>query len=254
MSLEADNADAPSSRPSRDEDQSLTSTFFDGLPLMAAIVTMIAQPFAQDSLHKTLGLPGWLPFVVAMIVSGLLAVYKVAILRRSAQRDCLVCIPLLMLIIFSAYATGNNVVYYAKEGYTKSDTGTAMSDEITALRKERDNLQEQLANANGVISTLQQTLNPSGTNPGKPRTALPSILGLLMLPREASAQGGPSRPTDLAAPTGTHQPVPLDAEQRRRLQEALRQYETRQQALDQKLEQIKRESPPSGTQRLIKSW
>ena len=51
-------------------DQGTAGVFFDGLPAMAGIVTVVAQPFAQDSLRNVLELPHWVPVVIAVRVSG----------------------------------------------------------------------------------------------------------------------------------------------------------------------------------------
>ncbi len=230
-------------------DRSLTGVFFEGLPAMAGIVTMIAQPFAQESLHNTLGLPAWLPFVVAISVSGLLAAYKMFVVRHSGARECAICIPLLMLIIFSAYATGNNVVYYAKEGYTKAGIAAPAAEDVTALKQERNILQEQLKSANGLIDTLRQALNVPDSTPGKPRSVLPTFLGGLRpwTTDEAFAQE-PRR-----SPLETRPSERVNVQQ---LREKLREYEVQQQQLNKKMEQVKREekSVEAPQQRLIKSW
>ncbi len=48
-------------------------------------------------------------------------------------------------MIFSAYVTGNNVVYYTKEGYSRPGvTSGASSAELEALKTERDLLNQRL--------------------------------------------------------------------------------------------------------------
>jgi hypothetical protein len=232
-----------------DQDTSLSTVFLGGLPTMAGIVTMIAQPFAQESLHKTLDLPAWLPFVVAIAVSGLLASYKVMIVRGAGARECAVCIPLLMLVIFSAYTTGNNVVYYAKEGYTKTPSASPSSEDLTAWKQERDLLQQQLKNAQDVIDSLRQALGMPASSQGAPRSKLPSVLGRLM----------PS----LVVPAYAQEPQPGGNDPRSsqikldQLRKKLRDYEAQQQKLNEKLEAVKRTEAPRTSepqQRLIKSW
>ena len=239
-----------STSQSLDQDSTLTSVFLDGLPAMAGIVTMIAQPFAQESLHKTLGLPAWLPFVVAIVVSGLLAFYKVMIVRRASTRECAVCIPLLMLVIFSAYTTGNNLVYYAKEGYTKTPNTSPSSEDAAAWKQEREILQQQVKNAQELIDTLRQAVGMPASSQGAPRSALPSVLGRLM----------PS----LATPAYAQEPQPGAGATRAssqskadQLREKLRRYEIQQQKLNEKLADVKRAEAPRAAetqQRLIKSW
>ena len=95
--------------------EGLGEVFSNGLPSMVGIVMLIVQPVVQ--VRASLGWPGWLPYAVAIVVSGLLACYRVKLARPSAPSQSPVLMLLLMLVIFSSYVTGNNVVYYTKEGY-----------------------------------------------------------------------------------------------------------------------------------------
>jgi hypothetical protein len=231
-----------------DGDVGVGRVFFDGLPAMAGVVTMIAQPFAQESLHKSLGLPDWFPVVVAIVVSGLLAAYKMFVVRHSGPRECAICVPILMLIIFSAYATGNNVVYYAKEGYTKAGSTAPTPEDVAAVKQERDILQQQLKSANELIDSLRQALNVPEGGPSKPRAWLPTFLGGLMRwgPADVYAQT-PRQPAEARPPER------VTVQQ---LREKLRQYEVQQQQLSKQLETVKREEKTveAPQQRLIKSW
>lgn len=56
-------------------------------PILAGIVTIVAQPFAQISETYHLTLPDWLPLVVAAVVSSLLALYYVRTARRIGLPD-----------------------------------------------------------------------------------------------------------------------------------------------------------------------
>lgn len=53
-----------------DRGDSLTHLFLSDLPGMAGIVTVVSQPFAQESLREVAQLPAWLPVTVALVVSG----------------------------------------------------------------------------------------------------------------------------------------------------------------------------------------
>jgi hypothetical protein len=233
------------SKPQASNDEGgIGRVFLDGLPAMAGIVTMITQPFAQESLHESLGLPVWFPVAVAVTVSGLLAAYKMFVMRHSAPRECAICIPILMLVIFSAYATGNNVVYYAKEGYTKAAAAAPSPEDLAILKQQRDILQQQLQNANSLIESLSQALNVPA---GKPGAAVPTFLSGLVPWNPAAAYAQEPRRTP-AEPRATER---VDVQQ---LREKLRQYEIRQQQLTKELEKAKREEKESPQQRLIKSW
>jgi len=230
-------------------DQGTAGVFFDGLPAMAGIVTVVAQPFAQDSLRNVLELPHRVPVVIAVLVSGLLAVHKVVIVRRSGRRECFVCIPLLMLMIFSAYATGNNLVYYAKEGSTKPDSEKLSTEEVSLLRQEREILQQRLKDAQDVIDTLGRVVKIQQAPTTKSRSWLPSLLGstLQLSPREAEAQE-PPRPETTARP--------VERADVQELRKKLRQYELQQQQSNKKLEELKRDERVRETpkQPFIKSW
>lgn len=235
--------------PASETEPSLGRMFFDGLPAMAGIVTVITQPFAQESLRATLRLPDWLPIVLAVAISGLLAVYKVVVVRRSGVRECAVCVPVLMLVIFSAYATGNNVVYYAKEGLAKSgEPATASAAELGSLKQERELLQRQLKNAQELIDALRHAVSvpEGGEGKPKPRALAPSRLARWAFGvSEAHAQAPRRPPADARAETGL-----------RELRMKLGKYETEQRELARKLEDLKREEKSRERQQkpLIKAW
>jgi hypothetical protein len=229
--------------------------FFDGLPTMAALVTMIAQPFAQDTLRNTLQLPDWLPIIVAVVVSGLLAMYKMKVVRRAGRNDCVICVPILMLVIFSAYAGGNNVVYYLKEGYTRPViSGRGSTEELTALKQERDILQKQLDNAEELIGTLRGTLHLPESTEGKQHSSLSlsmrsaaAALKRFIAP-EAHAQGSTPEPRDRFRG---------DALGREQVQGRLKKYDEEQRELNRKREEVKQEREKyqmTRPQPLIKSW
>lgn len=236
-------------RPGSDAD-GLRALFFDGLPTMIGIVTLISQPFAQDSLRAMFGSqsepPKWPPILVAALGSLLLAVYRLWIVRRSSAPQCAICVPVLALIIFASYVTGNNAVFFAKQGYLRPGA----EEEITALRQERDVLQEKLKTAEGTLTTISQALNVPAPGGGKPQSAVPSRLGFLRTlgPEEAYAQEPRPQPSE------SRRPEKIDVQ---KLQDALRGYEKQQEVLDQRLKEIKQQQKARETQQqppLIKSW
>jgi hypothetical protein len=233
-------------------DRTAISSFLEGLPAMAAIVTVVAQPFAQDSLRASFDLEPWVPTLVAALASALLAIHRVVIVRASAPRECAVCIPLLMLMIFATYASGNNLVYYAKEGYTQAGaSGSARAEEVASLKSERDLLQQQLGSAREMIDTLRASVGTPAA-PEKPHAALRSFLrfALGMTVGEASAQERRPAPGSVVHPAD-------HARTQQQLREKLQQYDARQQELNRKLEDVKRREEAPGPRRqppLIKSW
>jgi hypothetical protein len=234
-------------------DGGLGRLFFDGLPAMAGIVTVITQPFAQDSMRAMFWLPDWLPIVVAVTVSGLLAVYKVRFVRGSSPGECAICVPVLMLIIFSAYATGNNVVYYMKEGYSRAATPSgASSEELTTLQRERDILHQQLQSAQELIATLRRALGLPEPSEATPHSSLPSLLGAL--PGIAAARAHAQEPSRSTPDRPRGEAPRADKLDVKRLEEALKRYEAQQQQLNRNLKAIQKEPAQPSPPPLIKSW
>lgn len=232
------------------DDEGLRSVLFDGLPTMIGIVAVITQPFAQDSLKAMLGSqndpPKWPPILVAALVSLLLAVYRLWIVRRTPVPQRVICVPLLALIIFAGYTTGNNAVFFAKEGYLRPGA----DQEITSLRGERDVLRQKLQSAEETLATIRRALNLPGPGERKTQSAVPSLLGFLRMLSPGAAYAQP-RPQ----PTETRPPEKVDIQ---KLQDALGRYDKEQQALDQRLKEIKQQQEKAReTQQqppLIKSW
>lgn len=230
---------------STEPSSSLMHVFLSDLPGMAGIVTVITQPFAQESLRAVLRLPEWIPVVVALGISGLLAFYKVLIVRRSGARECAICVPIVMLVVFAAYATGNNLVYYAKEGLTQP----MPAEQVGALKRERDLLEQQLRNAEQTITTFRRALNLPEAPASKPSSAVPPASAWARLFGVPRAEAQDRRPAPRAG--GRSQSVDLQ-----RLQQELRKFDMEQQQLKEKLESIKPEvsKPREQQQPLIKSW
>jgi hypothetical protein len=260
VTMSGENATPPGSGIlESDKKESFGSLFFEGLPTMTGIVTIIAQPFAQDSMKKMFGLPDWLPAVIALAAAGLLALYRIRIVRKSGTVECAICWPLLVFIIFSAYASGNNVVYYAKEGITKAgvqsvDTGKVAEERLTKEREEVDILRQQLKNANEMIRNMASALNISRSEPmkeGRPSTSSLFRLSAMLSVNHAYAQNSKEEGGT------TERPMQPDPQQLQRLQEALKQYEETQQKLDKRIEDVQKQQKSTIQQQsppLIKSW
>ena len=219
--------------------------FSSGLPSMVGIVTLIAQPVVQAK--SSLQWPGWLPYAVAIVVSGLLAYYRLKVIRRSAPTESAVLMLLLTLVIFSAYVTGNNVVYYTKEGYARPGAAGGPSNaELEAVKTERELLKQKLQSAEELIRVLRDVVPGAA---GKPRSFLPSLLAMLetLGPDRAWAQEPPAQP-------GGRRPEKLTPQQ---VQDMLKKYDAQQRELDWKLKETLKEQEKTQMQQsppLLKSW
>lgn len=227
-------------------DGGFSDIFSSGLPTMVGIVTLIAQPVVQAK--TSLGWPGWLPYAVAILVSGLLAFYRIKVTRRSAPTESAVLMPLLTLVIFSAYVTGNNVVYYTKEGYSRPGvTSGPPSAELEVLKTESELLRQKLQSSEELIQVLRQVVPGTGV---KPQAFQPSLLTLLeaLGAHRAWAQERPAQP-------GGSRPEKLTPQQ---VQEILKKYDAQQSELDRRLKETQKEQEKVQTQRppppLLKSW
>ena len=225
----------------RSGDDGLRRVFFEGLTSMIAIVTFITQPFAQESMRAMFGLPAWLPIIIALGVSALLAVYRLLTIQTSDLRQFAICVPLLACVIFSGYASGNNVIFYTMEGYTK-DKGPTAEGRLSALTAERDILKQQLDGAKGVIGTLRQTLGlpPAEDKPSSSRSVPSRWLGFFGV-APAHAQTGRVTP---------------DAAKLRQLEEVLKKFEADSRKLTNQLEKVKQDDrgAAASPKPLIKSW
>ena len=230
-------------------EDSLRRVFFEGLASLTAIVTVITQPFAQESMRAMFGLPAWLPIIIALGVSGLLAVYRMRIVRQSTLWECAICVPLLACVIFSGYATGNNVIFYTMEGYTKDAKGPTAESRVAALAAERDNLKQQLESAHGAIGALRRTLGlpPSENKPSSSLSVPSRVVGFFTAGPAYAQAPGPGKETGRAAP---------DAAKLRQLEEVLKKFEADSRKLTDQLDRIKQNERGRATsqQPLIKSW
>lgn len=230
----------------------LRQLFLEGLPTMVAIVTAIVQPITQmtcvEGKCRSWEFPDWTPVVVAAVASFLLAFYRVRIVRRAALFECMICVPLLMLMIFCGAAAGNNVVNYSKQGIT-GELGR-LNRKLETLEDERNILEQKLQKTEELVGTLRRAVDLPQASEAKPRSSVPSLLGMLraFMAGEVYAQEPRAQP-------GDRRREQLNVQQ---LQEALKKYEGEQRRLDQELEKIRqerekgRETPPP--QPLFKKW
>jgi hypothetical protein len=227
-------------------DVGLGDVFSSGLPSMVGIVVAVAQPAVQA--RDSLGWPAWLAYALALAASSALAYYRIRILRRSAPGECVILVPLLALVIFSAYVAGNNVVFYTKEGYSRPAPGAGPTNaDLSALRTETDLLNQKLQNAEEVIKALRQVV-PGAAGKAQTPLSLFSPIGTLLRPDSAWAQGPVRQPEERRQEKPTPQQV----------HEMLKDYDARQRDLDQKLKATQTDKEKSRMQQqtppLLKSW
>lgn len=118
--------------------------------IMAGIVTMVSQPFAQSKIQALLGLAESFPVIVAIFVSVLLAAYQVFALQRAKRSEGLVLVPLVALIVFSSY-TGTNQLL--------ADDQQAVAGEVGKTTQDRmNNFEAQLANQKQLNDHLVRAL------------------------------------------------------------------------------------------------
>lgn len=238
--------------PAARDESSLTALLFDGLPALVLIVTAVTQPFAQRTTQDLLGLRPWVPILVALAASTLVAVHRLAVVRRLALAECAICLPLLTLTVFSAYTTGNNAVFFVKEGYTLAGTDVAgLRDQLAALGRERDVLQDKLRAAEETMRRLIGAVDPTQGRHQPPARSLFGRLGGLVV-GQAEAQPAPARPGE--PPREGPDTRAVDVE---RIRELLQQYQAEQRKLDRQLNEIHLERQKSRSpqqQPLIKSW
>jgi hypothetical protein len=232
--------------------------FFEGLPMMIGIVTAITQPFAQTTMQEMFRLPNWLPIFVALVVSGVLAVYRLAIVRGSRPKEYAICAPLLALLIFSGYVTGNNAVHYAKEGITKSGAGSQekTGGEIDILREQNQKLLKQLQRADKLLEQIGKAIGISGSetkSEGMPGKTKSSFLGMFIA-GAAHAAEPVTAPTKGATDPSPRMPTKIE---RQELNQALKDYLGERKAFDKELKELKTEeqkAKDSPSIPLIKSW
>lgn len=232
-------------------------------PLLAGIVTLVTQPFAQLRTHYSSTLPDWSPLLIAAIISTLLAFYYIRTVRRTPREESLILIPLVILILFSGSLGANNVVKAAAQGTATSDA--APSVESNKLRERLQSLEAQLELeiAEGRVLRkalgLQASLADKPVAPGaKPTGAVsrgPADTLLALFVNDAFAQTEP-------APTKPPHPVLNKAtdkdKDKAELLRQLKEIEGKKQVLAERRKALAVEDNTlkhnAGTAPLWKSW
>ena len=201
-------------------------------PLLAGVVTVVAQPFGQLRAHYGDILPDWTPLLVAATVSALIAFHYVKFVRKLPTPQAIYIVPLVMLIIFSGSIGANNLVDAASRGSTATEASGGSSEREAALRTQLKRAEEQLRLEQDKGRLLRQALelDPQGTAPA---ASTPGAMGMLpdffIASAHAQPTAEPRRPREPGRSTSPS-PTSRDPELLKRLQE-----------LDQKTQQLQSE-------------
>lgn len=156
------------------------------IPRLAAIVTIIAQPFGQFREHFGDMVPEATPLVVAALCSVLLAFFLVRNVQHSTVSQAAYTIPLIALIVFSGSLGANNVVDVARGGPQAQPEAIS-----TGPQPQLRNLEEQLNLERQKSDLLRQALGlpvesdpPAGDVPAADAAPGPvsAVLNLLVAP------------------------------------------------------------------------
>lgn len=231
------------------------------LPVLAGVVTVVAQPFAQIRQHYEESLPDWLPLLVAAVVSGLLAVYFVRTVRKTSREEALFMIPLLMLMVFSGSIGANNLVESAAGGGQPREAARGVEVREAHLRAQLGNAEKQLEIERERGRLMRKALGlpeldatGNGSVEAPKVSAVERLLGALIA--DASAQEGAApapRPAE-KAPVGKKATPATDEEWRRKIAE----FDRQQRTLKQQEAQLKHSDDGGRTNRTVrplwKSW
>lgn len=113
-------------------------------PVLAGVITIVAQPFAQIHQRYPNHLPDWLPLLIAAIVSALLSLYYVNKIKKTPREESLFLIPLVMMILFSGSIGANNLVDAATRGSQRPEAIKEIDASGTFLRAQLKNVEQQL--------------------------------------------------------------------------------------------------------------
>jgi hypothetical protein len=217
------------------------------LPSMAAVVTAIAQPFAQLGEHFHLP---FLPLVVAALASLLLAARSTWPVEGKAwPLDAWVGIPLIALALFASSLGANNII----TGWLRpADSASAQ-----AVSAELDKTSRQLKLANEQLAVKQQQidLQDKAIAALKQAAGIASAKDTLGAPQRVSSAGAGilSGLLDLLASSAVAQtdaPRARTAPDKRKIEDELKALELKRQQLEQQRnrlaeEQRKLESAPT---------
>jgi hypothetical protein len=218
------------------------------LPSMAAVVTAIAQPFAQLGEHFHLP---FLPLVVAALAALLLAARSTWPAEGKAwPLDAWVGIPLIALALFASSLGANNII--------TRWLGPADSASAQAVSAELDKTSRQLKLANEQLAVKQQQidLQDKAIAALKQAAGIASAKDMLGAPQRVSASAGAgilSGLLDLLASSAVAQtdaPRARTAPDKRKIEDELKALELKRQQLEQQCnrlaeEQRKLESAPT---------
>lgn len=230
-----------STQPDRPaEDKAGDSIFQKGstqVGIMAGIVTMVSQPFAQTKIQTMLGLSQSVPIVVAIMVSALLAAHHVFAVQRARVLEGLLLMPLVGMIVFSSYAGTNQL--FASESPPAADL--ARLNNLEAQLNLQKQLNDQLIKALGIIpaETVQERSQAVPQTHNGVSEVFDKLLGLFIKP----AYGQDDRQRR------------AQDEERRRLEALLRNSRLQQERLENERRRLeasrgtKPHKPP-----LLKSW
>lgn len=226
------------------------------IPRLAAIVTIIAQPFGQFREHFGDIVPEATPLAVAALCSVLLAFFLVRSVKHSTLSQAAYTIPLITLIVFSGSLGANNVVDVARSGNQPLPAQSAASPPSAAQPQIKD-IEEQLKLEQRKTDLLRQALGlpteteqPARSDPSASAAtgAISAVLNLLVTP----AYGQQATTTTKTA----GQPVRV-AKSDPSLEKQLQELDRQTKSLQAKREALKtpEASQSSSTRRpLWKSW
>jgi hypothetical protein len=142
------------------------------IPRLAAIVTIIAQPFGQFREHFGDMVPEATPLAVAALCSVLLAFFLVRSVKHSTVSQAAYTIPLIALIVFSGSLGANNVVDVARSGSSPLPAQSAASPP-SATQPQIKDIEEQLRLEQHKTDLLRQAIGlPPESDP--PARSAPS--------------------------------------------------------------------------------
>lgn len=234
----------PRLRRAEDKSTSIFQKDSTQVGLMAGVVTMVSQPFAQSRMQELLGLAVWVPVVIAVAVSVLLAAYHVFAIQRVKVMEGVILMPLVAMILFSSYA-GTNQLFASDPQQTAS-----AADKTAAARML--NLEEQLNLQREINTQLIKALglppeeNMQGRIPEAPpmRSGLRGVLERVVDFLIAPAYGQAGKPAN------------MQDEQRRQLEAQLRNARAQQGKLELERRRLEQASSNNANRKapLLKSW
>jgi hypothetical protein len=196
-------------------------------PWVATVIMGISQPFAQ--LRETIGLPVYMPLVVAVVASLLVAAYWVNVEQRAKPAQSLLIIPVVAMMLFSASIGANNVVKAAAAGKQSTSDTTSAAQRADSLQQQNDLLQQQLDIEKKKTALLGAPKGSQGMNTSSlDGTAAEHTAFLSRISAWLSA-------TAYAQPAGSQQNQHLTSEQRKKLEEL----DKEQKALEEKQQELK---------------